>query len=130
MKERDPKNKKQRGACYKKNREEREKNFVCFFEKKFNRFFFLFFESSSDEKRRGKLQEERDLSSNDDDDDNDNKTREYYKRERENQHDAKSWRTPPLSPLLRFYRCSPFRRRLRLVGERGGEGAKEAPIIR
>ena len=49
------------------------------------------------------------------------------RKERREQNARKSW--PPLSPPLRFYRCSPFRRRLRLVGERGGEGAKEAPII-
>ena len=48
-------------------------------------------------------------------------------KERREQNARKSW--PPLSPPLRFYRCSPCRRRLRLVGERGGEGAKEAPII-
>ena len=48
-------------------------------------------------------------------------------KERREQNARKSW--PPLSPPLRFYMCSPFRRRLRLVGERGGEGAKEAPII-
>ena len=122
MKERDPKNKKQRGACYKKNREEREKNFVCFFEKKFNRFFVLFFESSSDEKRRGKLQEERDLSSNDDDDDNnnDNKTREYYKREREREPTrreimahASSLSSSSLLRVLSFSKVSSFGGRAR-----------------
>jgi hypothetical protein len=104
--ERDPKNTTTSLSLVKKKTEERsfmKRKNASDFSSLFFRSKFIFREKHTTHEKRGQTKERRE------------------------QNARKSW--PPLSPPLRFYRCVPFRRRLRLVGERGGEGAKEAPII-
>jgi hypothetical protein len=127
MNERDPKNTTTSLACKKKKQKRsfKRKNAKSHSSLFFFRSKFLFREKHTTEEEENFVVREISLQTN-----KQHKQTTQAKRgrtkERREQNARKSW--PPLSPPLRFW-CSPFRRRLRLVGERGGEGAKEAPII-